>query len=77
LRTAPDSFHHWPGRGSTRSKIGKGARAGKSARKSYAFKILIYKIFVIRILRGISPVVAGKLLIPDILKENTGGEGVG
>ena len=41
----------------------------KSAPKSNAFWILTYKIFVVNILRGISPVVVGKLLIPDILKK--------
>ena len=52
----------------------KGARDQKSARKSHAFKILTYKIFVMKILRGVLPVVIGKLLILDILK-NRGGRG--
>jgi hypothetical protein len=45
----------------------KDARGQKSARKSHAFNILTYKIFVMKILRGISPVEVGKLLILDIL----------
>ncbi len=74
LALDPDSFHHCPGRGSRRSNIGKNARGQESARKSHAFKILTFKIFVMKILRGISPVEVCKLLILDILKDR-GGEG--
>jgi hypothetical protein len=74
LRSTPDSFHHCPSRGSSRSNIGKGVRGQESARKSHAFKILTFKVFVMNILRGISLVKVGKLLIPDIL-QNGGGRG--
>jgi hypothetical protein len=40
-----------------------------SSRKSHAFKILTYKIFVMNILRGIPQIIAGNLLIPDILQK--------
>ena len=59
-----------------RSTIGKDARGQESAPKSHALKILTYKVFVMKILRGISLVEVGKLLIPDILR-NRGGRGVG
>jgi hypothetical protein len=51
------------------SRINSGwdASGQESARKSHAFKILTYKIFVMNILQGISPVKASKLLILDIL----------
>ena len=49
----------------------------KSARKSHAFKILTFKVFVMNILRGISPVKVAKLLIPDILQNGGGGGGLG
>jgi len=62
-------FHHCPGRGSTPSNFDKDAPGQKSARKSHAVKILTYKIFVMKILPGISPLVAGKSLIPDILEK--------
>jgi len=74
LAPSPNLFHHCPGRGSRRSNISKGARGQKSARKSNAFKILTCKIFVMKILQGISPLEVGKLLILDIL-QNWGGEG--
>jgi hypothetical protein len=45
------------------------------ARNSFVVKILTYKAFVLKILRGISPVVAGKSLIPDILGKRGGGGG--
>ena len=67
LAHSRDSFHHCPGRGSRRSNIGNNARGQNSGRKSHAFKILTYKIFVMKILRGISPVIVAKLLILDIL----------
>jgi hypothetical protein len=73
LRTALDSFHHCPGSGSTLNKIGSTLPAQKSVPKSHAFKIFTYKIFVMKILRGISAIVVGKLLIPDILKKKEGG----
>ena len=44
----------------------------KSTRKSHAFRILTYKIFVMKILRGISRVEVGKLVILDILKDRGG-----
>src|SRR5205807_5190165 len=76
LRPALDSFHHCPGRGSGRSIVGKDARSQKSARKSHVFKILTYKIFVMKILREILPLEVGKLLILDILhKRGEGGVG--
>ena len=50
----------------------KGARDQKSARKSHAFKIFTYKVFVMKILRGISRVEVGKLLILDIFKKIEG-----
>ncbi len=54
-------------------------RAGgpKATRNSYVFNILVRKSSVMRILRGISAVTAGKLLIPDILQNWGRGEGVG
>ncbi|MFZ0997517.1 MAG: hypothetical protein WAO17_04910, partial [Candidatus Sulfotelmatobacter sp.] len=56
------------------SDISENARGRKSARKSNALKILIYKIFVMNILEGNSQAIVGKLLIPDILR-NRGGRG--
>jgi hypothetical protein len=53
-------------------KPAKDARDQKSPRKSHAFKILTCKVFVMNILQKISPVVAAKLLIPDILQKNRG-----
>ena len=44
--------------------------------KSHVFKILNFKTFVIKIIRGILPVEFGKLLILDILQK-TEGEGGG
>ena len=52
------------------------ASGQKPARKSNALKILTDKIFVMKILEGISQTSAPKSLIPDILI-NRGGEGVG
>jgi len=47
------------------------------ARNSFVVKILTYKVFVMKILRGISPLEVGKSLIPDILeKRGGGGEGL-
>jgi hypothetical protein len=45
-------------------------------RKSHAFKILTYKMFVMNILRGILTVKNGKSLILDILQDR-GERGVG
>ncbi|PYV69762.1 MAG: hypothetical protein DMG97_21030 [Acidobacteria bacterium] len=72
MRSIPDSFHHRPGRGRRRSNIDNDARGQESARKSHAFKILTCKIFVMKILRGISRVEVGKLLILDIFKKIEG-----
>jgi hypothetical protein len=55
---------------------GKGAPRPRIGRKSHVFKILTFKVFVMKILRRISLVKVAKSLIPDIL-EKEGGGGVG
>jgi hypothetical protein len=53
------------------SKLGRSRR--EIARNSFIVKILNYKVFVMKILRGIPPVVDRKLLILDILQIGGGG----
>ena len=70
------SFHNCPRKGSTISMQHSKGVGRDIDHNSFVFWILTYKIFVMKILRGINRVSGGKLLIPDILI-NRGGSGPG